>query len=138
MDFYAGKCPIITYSESDRYTDMGMCLSHPHPPSVHLPSSCFTQYSFAPRHIPGKSGKQSESGQDITVTMKKISIRTYLDDIHPDGDYNHDQTRPSVKPQCLLYSFHLFRAFLVTTLIASGTFHVAFYLKVELYLRFGS
>lgn len=138
MDFYASKCPIITDSESDRYTYMGVCLSHPRPPSVHLPSSCFTQYSFAPRHIPEKSGKQSESGQHITVTMKKISIRTYLDDIHPDGDYSHKQTRPSVKSQGLLYSLNLFRTFLVATLIASGTLHVAFYLKVELYLRFSS
>lgn len=138
MDFYASKCPVITDSESDRYTYMGVCLSHTHHPYVHLPSSCFTWFSFAPRHIPCISGKQSESGQDITVTMKKISIRMYLDDIHPDGDYSHRQTRPSVKSQGLLYSLNLFRTFLVATLIASGTFHVAFYLKVELYLRFSS
>ena len=69
---------------------------------------------------------------------EKISIRMYLDDIHPDGDYSHRQTRPSVKPQGLLYSLNLFRTFHVATLIASGTFHVAFYLKVELYLRFSS
>ena len=71
MDFYASKCPVITDSESDRYTYMGVCLSHTHHPYVHLLPSCFTWFSFAPRHIPCISGKQSESGQNIKVTMKK-------------------------------------------------------------------
>lgn len=138
MDFYASKCPVITDSESDRYTYMGVCLSHLRPPSMHLPSSCFTWFFLCVPTHPLHKRKTIRIRTKYCSHNEKISIRMYLDDIHSDGDYSHRQTRPSVKSQGLLYSLNLFRTFLVATLIASGTLHVAFYLKVELYLRFSS